>query len=397
MAKLTDRKNQLKIEYLSVNDLMPYEKNARKHDKKSVDVIKASIEQFGMNDPIGIWGDKNIIIEGHGRLMACKELKIDKVPCIRLDDLTDEQRRAYMLAHNKTTEISDWDFDLLSAELADIEDINMEDFGFDLVDIEEEREIVEDEVPEMDETKEPTAKLGDIWELGEHRLMCGDSTDKGNVELLMNGNKADMVITDPPYNVNYEGKTKDALKIENDNKSSEEFFRFLTSAFSCIEYALKEGGAFYVWFASWEHINFENALNGVGLIVREELVWIKNSLVLGRQDYQWRHEPCLYGWKDGASHNWYSNRSQTTVLEFNRPTANKEHPTMKPVELFAYQIKNSSKKNDIVLDIFGGSGTTIIACEQIGRKGYVMELDPRYCDVIIKRWETLTGKKAVKI
>lgn len=206
-----------------------------------------------------------------------------------------------------------------------------------------------------------------------------------------------MLLTDPPYNVAYEGKTKDALTIQNDKMGSSQFKEFLTDAFSAAVAVMTEGGAFYIWFASREHCNFENALNEAGLQVRQELIWKKNTMVLGRQDYQWKHEPCLYGWKDGAAHNWYSNRSQTTVLEFDRPQRSEDHPTMKPVELFAYQIQNSTKKGNIVLDLFGGSGTTIIACEQTGRIGYCMELDPKYCDVIIKRYENLTGNKAVKI
>ena len=206
--------------------------------------------------------------------------------------------------------------------------------------------------------------------------------------------KADLIVTDPPYNVAYEGKTKDALTIENDSMSGDEFREFLVSAFERMEEILKEGGAFYIWYASKEHINFETALNEAGLKVREQLIWVKNSLVLSRHDYHYRHEPCLYGWKDGAPHNWYSDRSQTTVLEFNRPARNGEHPTMKPVDLIAYQIKNSSKKNDVVVDLFGGSGTTLIACEQLGRKCRTMELDEKYASVILKRWEKLTGGKA---
>lgn len=206
--------------------------------------------------------------------------------------------------------------------------------------------------------------------------------------------KADLLLTDPPYNVAYEGKTEEALTIENDSMGSEEFRAFLKSAFDRAYESLKEGAAFYIWYASREHINFETALNEAGLKVREQLIWVKNSLVLSRQDYHWRHEPCLYGWKDGAAHNWYNDRSQTTVLEFNRPSRNAEHPTMKPLDLIGYQIQNSTKKNDVVLDLFGGSGSTLIASEQTGRKCRMMELDARYCDVIIKRWEKLTGGKA---
>lgn len=286
--------------------------------------------------------------------------------------MTEEQKKKYRILDNKTNELAEWDFDLLE------EEIDGFDFGFDFNSGEDDAEIIEDDVPEVDEENEPITKLGDIWQLGKHRLMCGDSTDVSAVAALMNGEEADLLLTDPPYNVAYEGKTKDALTIKNDK-----FREFLTAAVS----VLKEGGAFYIWFASREHCNFETALNESGLEVRQELIWKKNTMVLGRQDYQWKHEPCLYGWKDGASHNWYSDRCQTTVLEFNKPARNGEHPTMKPVELFAYQIKNSTKKGETVLDLFGGSGTTIIACEQTGRTAYCMELDERYCDVIIKRYE----------
>lgn len=392
---------QIKIEYIALDKLTPYEKNARKHQEADLKTIEASIEQFGMCDPIGIWSDKNIIVEGHGRLLALKKLGYTEAPCIRLDHLTDEERRAYALAHNKTAEMSEWEFDKLDAELAELAnmelDFSMEDFGFEAFVAVDETEVVEDDVPEVDEEAEPTVKLGDIWQLGKHRLMCGDSTDKETIEKLMNGEQADLLVTDPPYNVAYEGKTADALTIENDSMGGEEFRAFLVSAFERAKESLKAGSSFYVWYASREHINFESALNEVGLQVREQLIWVKNSLVLSRQDYHWRHEPCLYGWKDGAPHNWYSDRSQTTVLEFNRPSRNAEHPTMKPLDLLGYQIKNSSKQGQLVIDLFGGSGSTLMACEQLNRICYTCELDPRYCDVIIKRWEQHTGEKAVLV
>lgn len=227
--------------------------------------------------------------------------------------------------------------------------------------------------------------------------MCGDSTNKAHIELLMDGEKADLLITDPPYNVNYEGKTEAALKIKNDNKTASEFYDFLRSAFSSAYDNLKEGASFYVWYASSEVINFVNSLVDSQFMVKQELIWLKNSFVLGRQDYHWQHEPCLYGWKKDGSHCWYGDRKQTTVLDFDKPIANKEHPTMKPIPLFDYQIKNSSKKGDKILDIFGGSGTTMIACEQNDRQAYLMELDPKYVDVIINRWEEFTGKEAIKL
>ena len=302
----------------------------------------------------------------------------------------------------------------------------MSDFGFDLdLEDEEEKEIIEDEVPEVPE--EPKAKLGDIYQLGNHRLMCGDSTKEEDVAKLMNGELADLVVTDPPYNVAIENSQ--GMKIKNDDMGNEEFLDFLTKAFNCLNISLKKGGAFYVWFASREHINFETALNKNGLEVRQELIWNKNSLILGRQDYQWKHEPCLYGWKDGDSHYFIDDRKQTTVIEDkkpdikkmkkeemqklleeiysdktsttiineDKPSVNDLHPTMKPIKLIARQVKNSSKVGEKVLDLFGGSGSTIITCEQLNRKCYTMEYDPIYVDVIIERWENFTGQKAVKI
>lgn len=388
---------ELKIEYIKIDQLTAYDKNARKHENYDVEQIAKSIEKYGFNDPIGIWSDKNIIVEGHGRVLASKKLGLKEVPCIRLDHLTNEERREYAIMHNKTAELSAWDDDLLRLELEDLDfgDFDV-DFGLDFE--EEEKEIIEDEVPEVDEKAEPICKLGDIWQLGDHRLMCGDSTDKATIEKLLGDEfgKIDLVLTDPPYNVNYKGKTKDELDIKNDAMSPEQFEWFLNMSFGLINELLREGGGFYVWHASRSQREFENALNKAGLEVRQQLIWVKNSMVLGRQDYQWRHEPCFYGWKEGT-HSWCSDRKQTTVLEFDRPTANKEHPTMKPIALMTYQIKNNTKKGQTVFDGFGGSGSTLIACEQTQRKCYTCELDAKYCDVIIKRWETLTGKKAVKI
>lgn len=398
---MSDNENSLpemKIEYISVDALKPYEKNARKHGKDDLQTIVESIKAFGFRDPIGIWGKKNIIVEGHGRLLAAKQLGMKTVPCIRLDDMTDEQRRAYTLAHNQTTDNSSFDFDILNEELADLDaldlDFDMADFGFDMSFRDEEHEAVDDDynvvVPE-----EAKTKPGDVWQLGRHRLICGDATDINDIEKLMDGQKADLFLTDPPYNVAYEGKTKDKLKITNDSMEDTAFREFLASAFEAAKQNMKAGACFYIWHADSEGYNFRGAIHDVGMTVRQCLIWVKNVMVMGRQDYQWKHEPCLYGWNNGGSHAWYSDRKQTTVLNFDRPTRNKEHPTMKPVPLFAYLIENSSKQDDIVLDTFAGSGTTIIACEQLGRSAYCSELDAKYCDVIIDRWEKFTCKKAV--
>jgi len=247
----------------------------------------------------------------------------------------------------------------------------------------------------LSEIEEPITKKKDIWRLGRHRLMCGNSTSKENVNKLMNKRQANLILTDPPYNVDYEGGTKDRLKIENDNMNETEFYNMLVDSFKNMYEFTKPGASFYIFHADTEGLNFRNALKTVGFKLAQCLVWVKNKFVIGRQDYQWRHEPILYGWKEGSCHYFIDDRTQSTVLEFDKPTRNAEHPTMKPVDLLVYLIKNSSKENDIVLDLFGGSGSTLIAAEQINRTCYTMELDPRYCDVIVKRWETLTGQKAI--
>ncbi|WP_347104276.1 site-specific DNA-methyltransferase [Streptococcus anginosus] len=385
----------MKIEVLPITTIKEYENNAKLHPREQIEQIKKSIQEFGNNDPIAI-DENNVIIEGHGRYMALKELGFSEIEVIKLTHLTEEKKKAYILAHNKLTMNTDFDIQLLNEELSDIIDIDMSDFGFDLSFDDEEDEVVEDE---FDDTppEEPKSKLGDIYQLGRHRLMCGDSTSVEDVEKLMGGYQADLLLTDPPYNVAYEGKTKDALKIQNDSMDNDSFREFLKVAFSAADNVMKPGAVFYIWHADSEGYNFRGACFDIGWTVRQCLIWNKNSMVLGRQDYQWKHEPCLYGWKEGAGHLWASDRKQTTVINFDKPQRNGEHPTMKPVGLFDYQILNNTKGGDIVLDLFGGSGTTIMACEQNGRNGYLMELDPRYVDVIIRRWEEFTGETAVKL
>ena len=393
-------KNKLKIEMLPIGELHAYENNAKLHPQEQIDQIVRSMEQFGNNDPIAI-DENNCIIEGHGRLMALKQMGEEKVPVIRLSHLTDEQKRAYILAHNQLTLNTGFDEEILRSELESILEIDMTDFGFDLEaleigDLGEEDPIVEEDTDfDTMPPAEPIAKPGDLYQLGRHRLLCGDSTSIDDVERLMGGVKADLLITDPPYNVAYEGGTADKLTIQNDDMEDEEFRQFLRDVYTAADTVMKPGAAFYIWHADSEGYNFRGAAHDIGWTVRQCLIWNKNSLVLGRQDYHWKHEPCLYGWKDGAGHNWYGDRKQTTVMDFDKPQRNGEHPTMKPVELFAYQMEQSSKKEDAVLDLFGGSGTTMIAAEQLGRSAFLMELDPRYVDVIVNRWENLTGKKAV--
>ena len=381
---------------LPIEELNPYENNAKLHPKEQIDQIVRSMEEFGNNDPIAI-DENNVIIEGHGRLLALKQMGEKEVPVIRLKHLTDEQKRAYILAHNQLTLNTGFDEEILAAELESIVGIDMTDFGFDLdvVDVVEElTDVEEDSDFDVTPPKEPKSKPGDLYQLGNHRLLCGDSTSLDDVAKLMGGEQADMLLTDPPYNVAYEGATEDKLTIQNDDMEDEDFRQFLRDVYASADSAMKPGASFYIWHADSEGYNFRGAAHDVGWTIRQCLIWNKNTLVLGRQDYHWKHEPCLYGWKDGASHNWYGNRKQTTVMDFDKPSRNGEHPTMKPVPLFAYQMEMSSKKGDSVLDLFGGSGTTMIAAEQLGRNAYLMELDPRYVDVIVNRWEELTGQKA---
>lgn len=374
-----------------VDELRPYEKNPRKNDE-AVKYVAESIKQFGFKVPIVIDRD-GVIVAGHTRWKAAKKLKMSTVPCIVADDLTDEQIKAFRLADNKVSEKAEWDFDLLAEEMGDLVDFDMTVFGFDDLLEENTGDAQEDDYdPEL--PQEPRSKPGDIYLLGKNRLMCGDSTILSDVEKLMGGQMADMLLTDPPYNVDYQGKTKDKLKIENDKMDNDSFRQFLVDAFAVADAVMKPGAVFYIWHSDSEGYNFRGACHDIGWQVRQCLIWNKNSMVMGRQDYQWKHEPCLYGWKEGT-HLWASDRKQTTVIDYTRPTKNDLHPTMKPIGLFDYQIKNNTKGGDIVLDLFGGSGTTIMACQQNGRIGYMMEHDPKYVDCIIDRWEKFTGEKAV--
>ena len=341
-----------------------------------------------------------IVLDGNMRLKALQVLQIDEVQCLIVPEGTDA-RTLRKIVLDSNSNFGQWDWDMLSDQWdmdeLDAAGIDIPDLGGAKPTNTEAEDVEEDDFDETTNEIKTRCQAGDIWQLGEHKLLCGDSTKEADIARLMGNEKADLWITDPPYNVNYEGGTDEKLKIANDNMNSGDFFEFLKAAFTTAVKVLKEGCSFYMWYASREHVNFETALNAAGLTVREQLIWNKSSLVLGRFDYHFKHEPCLYGWKDGASHNWYNDRSQTTVMDFEKPRKNDLHPTMKPVPLFAYQIANSSKKGDIVLDTFGGSGTTIIACENLGRKARSVELDPHYCDVILARWEKLTGKEAIKI
>jgi site-specific DNA-methyltransferase (adenine-specific) len=388
----------MNIEHLSIGELIPFAKNSRTHDDAQVAQIAASIKEFGFTNPILI-DEQNGIIAGHGRLSAARKLKLTKVPCIRLSHLTDAQKRAYVIADNKLALNAGWDDAMLALELSDLKDMDFDlaltGFSTDEINALLTPTVVEgltdeDAVPKVPD--DPVTKLGDVWILGKHRLMCGDSTNIDDATKLCDGAAVDMLLTDPPYNVAYEGGT--GLTIKNDDMGDDQFRQFLRDAFVTADTVMKSGAVFYIWHADSEGYNFRGACNDAGWKVRQCLIWKKSSLVMGRQDYHWKHEPCLYGWKEGASHLWAADRKQTTILEFDKPSRNGEHPTMKPVGLFEYQMLNNTKGGDIVLDLFGGSGTTMLAAEKHGRIAYLMELDPKYCDVIVQRWEEFTGNKA---
>lgn len=430
-----------RYENVKIEKLKPYENNARTHSEEQVEKISRSIKEFGFINPVLI--DSNFgIIAGHGRVLGAKKLGMKEVPCLFVEDLTDEQKRAYILADNKLALDAGWDDEILREEIKALADLDfdvsltgfeLEDFDFNQTDIEfeEDNYDVEEKLLEI-----PKAKYGDIYQLGNHRIMCGDSTSQEDIDKLLDGAVMDLCVTDPPYNVNYGsinesgyGKERDnGNKILNDNMDDESFYLFLNAFYTQMMRVLKPGGAYYIFHADTEGYNFRKALMDAGGQVKQNLIWVKNALVLGRQDYQWKHEPCLYGWKEGAGHYFINDRTQTTVFEDkadldklskeelkdmikeiiedktpttiiheDKPLKNDVHPTMKPIKLISRLVKNSSKPGENVIDFFGGSGSTLIACEHLGRNCYSIELDPKYVDVIIDRWETLTGKTAIKL
>lgn len=394
-----------------VAELIPYAKNAKKHDETQVANVAESIRQFGFVQPLVI--DKNgCVIIGHCRLLAAKKLEMDTVPCVPADTLTEEQVKALRIIDNKTNE-SPWDMELLAEELPELK---LDGFDFDWGFEDKVDDSAKEDDPDLTVPEEPSAKPGDVYQLGRHRLMCGDSTKLDDCATLVGGAKMDLLLTDPPYNVDYEGT---AGKIKNDHMEDSKFRDFLAAAFNNAASVMNPGAAFYIWHADSEGYNFRGAVRDAGLLLRQCLIWVKSSLVLGRQDFQWKHEPCLYGelpddiytpspeepedcqpclygWVNGK-HYFFKNRKQTTVLYFDKPIKSAEHPTMKPVRLFDYLMQCSTKSGQNVLDLFGGSGTTIIAAEQNGRNAYVMEYDPKFVDVIIRRWEDFTGERAVKL
>ena len=378
------------VQNLKIADLKPYPNNPRVNDEAVAGVV-ASIREYGFIGAIIVNRDL-VIINGHTRVKAMKEIGAESIPAIVVDHLTPEQEKALRIADNKTGEVAKWDMDLLKAEMKALQEagFDMGALGFDTSELDELLGGTADEMGQTDPDDAPEApevavsKPGEVYVLGQHLLLCGDSTRREDVSKIAGDGTVDCWLTDPPYNVAYEGSN--GLTIQNDSMEDSKFREFLRTAFGCAEKAMKLGAAFYVFHADSEGYNFRGACFDVGLRVRECLVWKKNALVLGRQDYQWIHEPCLYGWKEGASHSWYGDRAQTTVMEFNKPKKNDVHPTMKPTEMLVYLLKNSTKRGDVVLDTFGGSGSTIIACQQTGRVCRCVELDPKYCDVIRRRW-----------
>ena len=377
-----------------INDLIPYIRNARTHSESQIAQIAASIKEFGFLSPILIAED-NTILAGHGRLAAARKLGLTKVPCVKESHLTETQRRAYIIADNKLSLNAGWDEDILAIELSELQgaDFDLDLLGFDESELasifDDDKEVEDDDFDVEEELNKPCfSKAGDIWTLGRHRLICGDAKKEETYKRLMDGKKANLVVTDPPYNVNYEGS---AGKIKNDNMNTDKFYNFLLDAFSNMEKVMADDASIYVFHADTEGLNFRKAFNDAGFYLSGCCIWKKPSLVLGRSPYQWQHEPCLYGWKKKGKHQWYSGRKETTIWEFEKPKKNTDHPTMKPIALLAYPITNSSMSNTLILDPFGGSGSTLIACEQTDRSCYTIELDEKFCDVIVKRYIEQVG------
>lgn len=420
----------MKIVDKPIEWLRPYENNPR-NNEQAVEAVANSINEFGFKVPIVATIDGEIV-NVHTRFKAAKFLRLKTVPVLIADDLTEEQIKAFRLADNKTGELADWDVELLYSELDELTGFDMTMFGFEDIDFSlddfEEDEKETGEEADIDSEEKPKVEYGDIFQLGRHRLMCGDSTSAEDMARLIDGAVIDLYVTDPPYNVAYQGGTDEAMTIMNDSMDDVSFRQFLRDAFAVANNHLKPGGAFYIWHADSEGLNFRAAVKETGWLLKQSIIWVKNAIVLGRQDYQWKHEPCLYGWKDGASHYFVDNRSLATVIEEDeenlkemtkselisyiktmqdtspttvfyedKPVRNDIHPTMKPLKLIARCVLNSSKKGDKILDSFNGGGSTLMVCERSERIGYAMELDPVYVERTIKRWEEETGLTAEKV
>ena len=380
---------------VKISKVKPNKDNPRIIKDYKFDKLVNSIKDFpDMLEKRPIVVDEDmVVLGGNMRLKACVAAGLNEVWIDTAEGWSEEQKKEFIIKDNLG--FGEWDWDILANEW-DIQ--KLDDWGMDLPPMfdDPELEAEEDDYTEPDNIKVDVV-LGDLIEIGEHRLLCGSSTETDNWQKLMGDKFIDLVVTDPPYNVDYTGKTKDALKIENDKKTDDEFYQFLYDFYTATNSYVKQGGSWYVWHADSEGANFRQAMKDAGILVKQCLIWVKNSMVMGRQDYHWKHEPCLYGWKEGAAHNWYTDRKQTTVLDFDRPMRNAEHPTMKPIPLISYQIGNSSKRGDIVADSFLGSGSTMVASHQLNRVCYGMELDPKYCQVIIDRMLKLNPNLEVKI
>jgi len=409
----------MEITLCKIDSLIPYARNARTHSDEQIARIASSIDEFGMVGAIVV--RDGVIAKGHGTLAAIRKLYAagkrlypppgrahgadpfpdGEVPVLDASGWTDAQFRAFVIADNRLAELAGWDDELLGLELGELQsnDFDLDLLGFDAVDLQrllgtsDGGLTDDDDAPACPES--PVSVAGDTWQCGEHRVMCGDARSIADMKLLMDDYRADLVVTDPPYNVAYEGKTVDRLTIANDSMSPAAFYDFLLGAYAVLFAAMKDGAGLYVFHADTEGTNFRRAFTDAGFKLAQCCVWVKQSLVLGRQDYHWQHEPVLYGWKPTGPHRWYSDRRQSTVWNFERPSRNDVHPTMKPVAVVEYPISNSSRGGDLVLDTFAGSGSTLIACEKTGRHARLMELDPRYCDVIVARWQAFTGQAAV--
>lgn len=385
------------FQLVSTDKLIPYVNNARTHSPEQIKKLRSSLREFGFVNPVIIDREYNVIA-GHGRLMAAKEEGITEVPCVYVDHLTDAQKKAYILADNRMAMDAGWDEELLAVEMQELQDL-----GYDLAmtgfDEKELADLFSDgtDSDAKDDDFDLTAALekasfverGDVWTVGRHRLMCGDTTSPEDVNTLMGDTKANLILTDPPYGVSF--KSASGLTIQNDSMKNEEFYKFLLAAFQCMATHLEKGGAAYVFHADTEGLNFCRAFIDAGFHLAGCCIWVKDSLVLGRSDYQWQHEPVLYGFMQNGKHKWYSDRKQTTIWNFDKPKRNANHPTSKPLDLLGYPIGNSTQENAVVIDTFGGSGSTLMACEQMNRICYMMELDEKYASVILRRYVEDTG------
>ena len=389
------------FQLVDINKLVPYANNARTHNKEQILKLRSSLREFGFVNPVIIDREYNVLA-GHGRIMAAKEEGIAEVPCVYADHLTEAQKKAYILADNRMALDAGWDDDLLAVEMEELQNLGF-DLGLtgfdeseiaDLFDTNSGDEVKDDDF-DLTKALEKAAFVqhGDIWIVGKHKLMCGDATSAEDVSALMGDTKANLILTDPPYGVSF--KSSSGLTIQNDSMKDEEFYNFLLASFKCMADHLEKGGSAYVFHADTQGLNFRKAFKDAGFYLSGCCIWKKNALVLGRSPYQWQHEPCLFGWKLNGRHQWYSDRKQTTIWEYDRPKASKEHPTMKPVALMAYPIQNSSMSHCIILDPFLGSGSTLMACQQTGRICYGIELDEKFVDVIVKRYISECGSEGV--